>query len=1211
MNFHWFSLRFNSIIVHVNFFIICICLFFSFIDLAYCQISTSKPQSFRRHFIIAYDISSLEDDNPQIKNSLISLFSNLGLQANILESLNKDISKEQSENIVFFNPKEDDISFYYYGVTRTDFPQIRNIILSSPMDSNKIVSTFIDKFIKKSDLSWASSSGANLGNDKTIPQLFENFFKKSDGLFKWEQGYNNRSFVMPFILQKLPGNSYASEYILLVIGRDDISPSTHNLFSVLPDNGLSAFRYIQNSHLRISSKIVADQYFTSSNNASPHLKDGNIILTKIYAYKVIPSQGFSINKLHNFSIESDIKVSQNFLATTNFNISKIGIKSNLIDNFLINNISLSVFFNKANESNCVIDTFLYNAQYPESKSSDISSSIFASLENKHFSVFPELKLPLPSVYYDRDFKNLLLKYNFFSSLPIDNQIKINYIFTVNQIIDNHDILFSSKIIRIFMLYVLPSIFLCVVILFLVFYGRPKLMTLCIEGYLDSFEIIDFRTVGRLITPFKPWDSEKQTIDFIPAQGEIFYKSNNYMFNWNLPIYMKIRENSIPEGFDVFLKNTTDDLKEFGSGIVMPVIKDKDNIFSYVICIRQNDITQKITIPKLVKIEIEAEASRSIINVKSNLRTSIEYNFHIGEDLGDVWVGFDPGTTGSCVAVGSSADNILLGEDKAKNNIIPSIIVFEKSENYRPNGNVIPEKIYKHGSAAQAVYPIVSKYKGFQSLKKLLGFKDIKEVVFDNKEKLQLKGKDLAGLLVKGLYKDITNYFTRPNWNADDYKRNGMFNPLRAVVAIPNNCTISKIQDTVDCIRNLNQFKEIRYVYEAEAVLFYYLSHFSKLCQGERPLTSETILVFDMGGATINATIVTANKTMVNKRPKYDIDFLGKIGYGIGGDTIDYCIGKFLLSFKDEFPNFSGINMFSNKIELAQLAFEVKVQIIENYYRDMDYLITAFNLAKIINDNLKLSINIDDETSEMYGYFKRKSGRFKLFDHPLFVNTIYKNVNDAIMEVIELSGNASIDKVIFSGRSTLFPKIKETVEEQLTAKTGKVKSIALNLEESKVAVAKGACWYGINKNSIILNNLKTNAAFGFKKTNSADKTDVKFIELVEMGCTFDIRSEGVDSFQGVIDHIDDFAFDGGKVNFYQVMGKSADKILAEGQKHKFSKIASINLDQVTSKIAMKVNENDDVECAVVLQSSRKIIEKGEVADQEIDEANEEHYTWIVK
>jgi molecular chaperone DnaK (HSP70) len=576
----------------------------------------------------------------------------------------------------------------------------------------------------------------------------------------------------------------------------------------------------------------------------------------------------------------------------------------------------------------------------------------------------------------------------------------------------------------------------------------------------------------------------------------------------------------------------------------------------------------------------------------------------------VWVGFDPGTSGSCVAVGSATDNIVLGEDRAKIEIIPSILVFEKAANYHPNGKEIPEQIYEYGTRAETLYPTTSRYKGFQSIKKLLGFRDIKEVIFENNNKLRLNGKDLASLLVKGLFKDINTYFNGPDFN-DDYKRAGKFNPLRAVVAIPNNFTISKIQDMVDCIRKLNQFKEIRYVYEAEAVLFYYLSNFSQLIQGETLSNEETVLVFDMGGATINATVVTAKKTYLNERPKYNIDFLGKIGYGIGGDTIDYCISRFLLSFTDEYPQFADIDIFDKKIQLAKLSFQIKKEIIANYYSNKDYLITAYNLEAFINKALNVTISVNEKTCEMYKYFHKESGKFKLFEHPLFIRIIYNNVKDAVNEVVELSETTQIDKVIFSGRSTSFPMIKETVEKQLKSKGSKTKSLALNLEESKIAVAKGACWYGINKNSVRLNNLKTNAAFGFKKTLSADRTDVKFYELVEMGCTFDTYNDEIDSYEGSKNITDDFAFDGGKVNFYQIMGKEVDKILSEGQKHKYSKIASIILDQVTSKVAMKVNENDNVECVVKLQSNRIINEKGVVSDQEIDEANEEHYTWIVK
>ena len=432
-----------------------------------------------------------------------------------------------------------------------------------------------------------------------------------------------------------------------------------------------------------------------------------------------------------------------------------------------------------------------------------------------------------------------------------------------------------------------------------------------------------------------------------------------------------------------------------------------------------------------------------------------------------------------------------------------------------------------------------------------------------------------------------------------------------MVAIPNNFTITKIQDMVDCISNIKQFREVRYVYEAEAVLFYYLSNYKKLTNGSSMTDSETIMVFDMGGATINATVLTVDKVSVDGRSKFNIDFLGKIGYGIGGDTIDYCIIKFLLSFTKEFPDFKSISIENSRAKLASLALELKIEIIKNYNKSSEYLILATVLQRSIKNHLGVEVKIVPEISDMYNYFLKQSGSYKLFEHALFKENIYSNVMDAVFEAVNLSEVASVDKIIFSGRSTAFPRIKETVESQLGLMIGKPIRVTLNLEESKEAVALGACWYGINKNSVRLNNLKTNASFGFKRTQSADRTDVKFHELVEMGRSFDTSNDGIDSYQGSEDIQDDFAFDGGKVNFYQVMGQDSDAILSNDQRHKFSKIASIKPSQITNKVAMKVNENDEVDCAVVLQSNRTILEKGVVADQEIDDANAEHYTWAVR
>jgi len=219
------------------------------------------------------------------------------------------------------------------------------------------------------------------------------------------------------------------------------------------------------------------------------------------------------------------------------------------------------------------------------------------------------------------------------------------------------------------------------------------------------------------------------------------------------------------------------------------------------------------------------------------------------------------------------------------------------------------------------------------------------------------------------------------------------------------------------------------------------------------------------------------------------------------------------------------------------------------------------------------------------------------------------VADAVREVVSLS-EASIDKIIFSGRSTAFPRIKDTVESHFK-KEEEVKTIHLGFEELKTAVVEGACWYGVNKNAIRLSQAKANASFGFRKTLTADKTDVQFYELVEIGSSFTSRENGIGSYTGRRKISDDFAFDNAKVNFLQVMGKDAEKILSENQRHKYSRIASISLPQITAEVAIKVNGNDEVECVVKLETDQVIRERGLVSDQEIDDANEEHYTWVVK
>jgi len=1160
--------------------------FMFFIVFFYCNI-TYAQKTFRRHFIIAYDAST-GFNNSGISHILELLFNNERVDENGDDGI---IRQERLTGKKFFEPNKDEISFYDFNLSNNNIVSLRG-----EPNGIKLVQKIPELFFKP-QTNWTSYR-------KLYPDIKSYIIARLTSS-RVLSNFNLQNLVYPLILNSIDQEKYAEENILIILTQNTPKPF----------NSVDLYNFTTNvTNDTLAVNFLKKQIDFLSSQFSMNTFD---YPAGIFGYYITPKNVNPGSLATTVAINSDIKFSQDKYNGNEFTTSPINVKFPNNESLTPVEITLTIRRqNKDGESEIFKDVIVSSLSDGKWRSSYQNRGIFSGKLMKYDQsnstyIIPSLKIDLGTLNEDKDIQGLKLNFEIKSQTKTLGDNSLKYVFFTETFASPQKINYIGSGEH-FGYIIILVVIIFLFILFLVLYGNPKKLKLIIHGYIDSFEKTDYRTVGKVHTPYKAWNSEYQKQDFFLIEVKLDYNSPGYLFNWNPNIILKLQNVTVPAGFELFLKYNADHIKEFGEGYGMPVNSDKRNKISFIVGIRQNNIIRQIIDPELFKFTIEAEVKKSLLYRTSELRENIDYKFKIGPDLGDVWVAFDPGTTGSCVAVGSTTDNIILAEDRARNKIIPSILVFEKSENYHKNGAELSEGLYTHGVAAEALYTDPRKYQAFQSIKKLLGFKDVKKVVFDNGNILEMTGKDLASLLVKGLFKDIKNHFNSINLKIDEYCPNGHFNPLRAVIAIPNNFTISKIQDIIDCVDNLNQFKEIRYVYEAEAVLFYYLSNFSRLNKNHESLESETILVFDMGGATINATVVTTNKILVNDIPKYDIDFLGKIGYGIGGDTIDYCLVKIILSHTTEFPVFMNVDMVEEKIPLADMAKKLKEAMVRTYYSTSEeILITSPILEKLIRVGTGYSITINEEESDFFKLFRRdKKNWCKLFGHTIFVNAIYSNVVDAVKEVLDLSNNTHIDKVIFSGRSTAYPMIRENVLEQIKSSVGETKSVALNLEESKTAVAKGACWYGINKNSVRLNHLKTNASFGFKKTLSADRTDVRFYELVEMGCAYNMNNDGIDSFEGSKNISDNFAFDGSKVNFYQIMGKDADKILSENQKHKFSKIATIPLPLFTDLVAMKVKENDEVECVVKLNTTQFIREKGAVSDQQIDEANEEHYTWIV-
>ena len=67
--------------------------------------------------------------------------------------------------------------------------------------------------------------------------------------------------------------------------------------------------------------------------------------------------------------------------------------------------------------------------------------------------------------------------------------------------------------------------------------------------------------------------------------------------------------------------------------------NKNNHLSFILGIRQNDVTQNIIEQQKIKVKIEGEIRSSFLFFETSIRTILEYKFLIGPDLGKVWVGY--------------------------------------------------------------------------------------------------------------------------------------------------------------------------------------------------------------------------------------------------------------------------------------------------------------------------------------------------------------------------------------------------------------------------------------------------------------------------------------------------------------------------------------------------------------------------------------------
>lgn len=798
--------------------------------------------------------------------------------------------------------------------------------------------------------------------------------------------------------------------------------------------------------------------------------------------------------------------------------------------------------------------------------------------------------------------DITVKYIFFTmSHDSEGNSVLPVSLTSQQIIAKENITYIDQEFRRTMTIVLISLSVIIIIAIMYWMGRKKKVVVNISRFAQKYVNV---TKDRGAVELPCWFYVKgNNLNRIKVSGSVDC-CRKMTIGGMTKLYVRLQETK-PDGFSYYV-----DGKKCNDFLHIPL---KGKKFSFELDININpdtvDVRQLHTCSVMIDFKVETSVGGLFKHIDAGISPEV-YDFYFIEDLGRAWVGFDPGTSGSCVAVGNpsgalndpSISLVEVRQGETMKKIIPSRIIFNKSFAGKSIDMLLPGIDYEYGIAADRNWRASRNMPRFQSIKKLLGYKKAEEDkigVTVGGTTLKFSGVDLAHMLMRGLDRELTEYLN--SMSGIDRQRvtdNGSC-PQRAVVAIPNNYTLPKIEDMIASVERLGKFKEIRFIYEAEGVLFNYL----RKTFGQKRLGMENVMVYDMGGATINLTVFRITYTSKNGSTYYNISTLGRIGYAVGGDNIDVALMEYIFAMASDNEKKRHDYEKKHKTEILEAILDLKKNIInaDREYKDpglIGALLDKEGFCNFTNRLLDSFGSIDDSAMEDVDFTKNTLQ--KLLDSEELLNFVYSRVKDAVVEILKYPEvkSITIDKLLFAGRSTMFPGIRSIVETVVQSHSHRVKIPNIfNDEEIKTSVAYGACWYGIYNGLVTLDNSRLTSAYGFKQTTG---TDSILKVLLNQNSVF-----GHDNMvHGSIDIESLFDGDGQTVSFYQIMGSgTGDDLLSEKNRYKVNYLTGIPVTQLTQSIGVDVGRNNFATCSVTFDTG--MIERRSDLDIQTRDITEEN------
>lgn len=471
-------------------------------------------------------------------------------------------------------------------------------------------------------------------------------------------------------------------------------------------------------------------------------------------------------------------------------------------------------------------------------------------------------------------------------------------------------------------------------------------------------------------------------------------------------------------------------------------------------------------------------------------------FTIKEDTGDKWLAIDFGTSASVVAVADldemqrkkensifinmnealerlypqKYDQYSYGEDKSSHLISSEILLrstinesqrtYLKSDNYQEDVVHIspPVEILKENSHFRLPF-----------LKSLIGFDKLPDINNTFKRLKYCKSKENNAILsfakrpievneiLRSVYNSFLRDFVKPQI--------GKNHPKKIVISVPNSFTpiqIANIKSIIEQYFTEFEAENICFISESDAVACAYLSDWRGYNQS-RPNSDKTlqkdeyVMVFDVGAGTTDITLFKISREE-GKGAKY-LDVIGKLGKNTAGNYLDYVIASII----DELS--PATEKMTKAIGFNEIAYSNK-DFIKNIIKpNLNNPEKSFS----INPDGSLSDNPVSGTEIFIG---------QIADHALMKDFLEANSTDIIRQfytlfhevdgdinVNEKVGKSIVNTVIFSGRSVLYNKLRNSFLDALNKfidpKSEPHIIFEKDMDKLKSVVTKGALQYATN------------------------------------------------------------------------------------------------------------------------------------------------------